>query len=505
MCGIAGIVHGQIHPIVEKLQHRGPDNTGLLYNTYVDFGHTRLSILDLSEKGNQPMRSVTSDRYVLTYNGEIYNYEPGHGNDARWLLNKIEKDGLQAAISQATGMFAFGLYDRVEEKVHLVVDRMGEKPLYYYNDRQRFAFASSPAALLHLQDEWTISQEALNSYWHLGAVMSESIWEGIKKVKGGWHLTYDVLTRKTASRRYWAPEFQQNTSGIEDLVTEAIDNVKVSDVPVYIFLSGGIDSSLVASRFKGAHAIHMDGPEYKYARQVAGKFGITLHKVSPGDFTIETSLSDYSLKSGEPTMSGMIPWITSAEASKLCRVAISANGADELFFGYDRTTDRVTDSQLAHIFRPFGHSIDVDPIDERLSSGRWLELQAYVQHDLNRTLDFASMCHSLEVRSPFLDYRLVEMALSIPKAGHGRKEILKGMLRKLGFGDQFLNRPKLGFSLYKEPAGLQAEKNVAVKWCQQRGYLKLPARHSSRDKIYLESSALGFYYWYQTWQHKIKN
>ena len=122
--------------------------------------------------------------------------------------------------------------------------------------------------------------------------------------------------------------------------------------------------------------------------------------------------------------------------------------------------------------------------------------------------NFASMCHSLEVRSPFLDHRLVEMALSIPEAKHreqGNKTILKRMLRKFGFNDQFLNRPKIGFSLYKTPETMPDLIKKAVNWCLTEGYLLCDWNTLSvRDARYLEMSCLGFYYWFETWKNKIQ-
>lgn len=505
MCGIAGAVNESCLPLINKQRHRGPDGHGfteqkLAAGGWVSFGHTRLSVIGVGEIGRQPMRT---GRYSLTYNGEIYNYGRSFHNDAAWLLHTIDKDGLPAALSQSTGMFAFGLHDNIEGKIHLVVDRMGEKPLYYYQKDDVFAFASSPAALLHLQDKWKINEAALQSFFKLGGVMVDSVWEGIKRVNASELVTYDISRKKITTQRWWRPEYQENTDGIGDLILEAINNVKVADVPVYIFLSGGVDSTLVASQFKGGHAIHMDGPEYGFAKKAADHFGIRLHTVHPKKFDAEEVLKDYVTKTGEPTMAGMIPWITSQAASKLCKVAVSANGADELFFGYDRTTDKVSDEQLEHIFRDIPGEYTVLPIDGRLSSGRWLELMTYVQHDLNRTLDFASMCHGLEVRSPFLNHRLVEMALSIPQERMGRKDILKGMLKRMGFSDQFLNRPKLGFSLYAKPNGLQDKQRSALQWCCAKGFLKMGENMSKRDIAYLEASALGMKVWWEVFNSKI--
>jgi asparagine synthetase B (glutamine-hydrolysing) len=140
--------------------------------------------------------------------------------------------------------------------------------------------------------------------------------------------------------------------------------------------------------------------------------------------------------------------------------------------------------------------------------GKMWELNGFIQFDLNKTLDFASMCHSLEVRSPFLDHRLVEMALSIPESKHraeGNKTILKRMLRKFGFNDQFLNRPKIGFSLHKTPTRMPELIKKALNWCITNKYLVCDWNTlNGRDQRYLEMSCLGFYYWYHTWKEKIK-
>jgi asparagine synthetase B (glutamine-hydrolysing) len=147
----------------------------------------------------------------------------------------------------------------------------------------------------------------------------------------------------------------------------------------------------------------------------------------------------------------------------------------------------------------------VQSIDDRLSWGRNLELQTYVQYDLNKTLDFASMAHGVEMRSPFLDHRLVEAALSIPEGIHrkkGNKTILKEMLRKMGFSPQFLDRPKIGFSLTKQPKDLNRQLDLAWKWVKQEEFLTCDdAKLNGRDYQYLRMSALGFYYWFKA--HKL--
>jgi asparagine synthase (glutamine-hydrolysing) len=505
MCGIAGAIGTKAYAIADKQRHRGPDN----FSVNETFAHNRLSIIDLSEQGNQPM---TCGDYELTFNGEIYNYKelfsylsphddmgdytiPG---DARVFLKYINRFGLDKALRDANGMWAFGL--KKDNIITLCVDRLGQKPLYYYHDNEIFAFASCPSALLHLKEKWQISEQGLASYWKLGATMVHSIWDGIFRVYASERVTYNIATRTITTERYWQPEYKPNED-LRELVIDSIKKVKVADVPVYVFLSGGIDSSVVTSQ-GFANAVHMDGPERKYAEQVAQRFGTKLHIVSPGQFDAVECMTDYVTKCGEPSMSALIPYIVSRETAKLCKVAVSANGADELFFGYDRTQQKVTQEQLSHIFRLSGTTdlIKETDIDDQLSIGRWLELQTYVQHDLNKTLDFASMAWGLEVRAPFLDHRLVEAALSKPQADIGRKALLKQMLREQGFDDRFLNRPKMGFTLYQKPVNYDVDK--AYKWCVLNGWLK-DGKYSPRDLQYLKASAFSFRIWWETYKNKI--
>ncbi len=504
MCGIAGAIGTKAYDIADKQRHRGPDN----FSVNETFAHNRLSIIDLSEQGNQPM---IEGQYELTFNGEVYNYKelfsylsphddmgdytiPG---DARVFLKYINRFGLDKALRDANGMWAFGL--KQGNIITLCVDRLGQKPLYYYHDNEIFAFASCPSALLHLKEKWQISEQGLASYWKLGACMSDSLWSGIRRVYASEIVSYDIETKRISTSRYWQPEYKPNED-IRSLVIDSIKKVKVADVPVYIFLSGGIDSSVVASQ-GFAHAVHMDGPEFKYAEQVAQRFNINLHTVSPGQFDAVECMTDYVQKCGEPSAAALIPYIVSRETAKLCKVAVSANGADELFFGYDRTSDTVTTVQLQHIFRSImGYGHLYPQIDNRMSGGRWMELQTYVEHDLNKTLDFASMAHGLEVRNPFLDHRLVEAALSVPQEKIGRKALLKDMLRNMGFNDQFLNRPKMGFTLYQKPTNYDVD--GAYQWALANGWLK-DGKRSPRDHQYLKAAAFSFKVWWETFKDKI--
>ena len=507
MCRIAGSVNDNSNWIETANDHQkrgGKDHQGIMTKGNVSFGHCLLSIINYQE---QPVESA---RYMMVFNGCLYNFKslyPSLNSDTIAALMHFEVKGIKA-VDDFNFMGAIGLYDIMEQKVHLFVDRFAQKNLYYYHRGNKFYFASNPAALYNLEPLWSIDKYALQSYWLLGSVMgSDSIFCGIKKLCASEHLTYDIRENQITIECYWEPQFQENTSGIEDLVLDAINKTKVSDVPIHIFLSGGIDSTLVASQFSNGNAIHLDSPERQYAQQVADKFNIDLKIIKPETIETEQYLTDYSIFSGEPTMAGVIPYTVAKEVSKYGKVAITANGADELFFGYDRTSEQISDKQFHHIMRNLpksGYTVDF----YKFSSGRRFELNSYVQFDLNKTLDFASMCHGLEVRAPFLDHRLVEMALSIHEREHRKpdnKTILKRMLGKMGFDHSFLNRAKMGFSLFRHPERLDELIKQSWKWVHENGFLNVNHLNlSGRDKRYLEMSALGFYYWFKAWEHKIK-
>ena len=508
MCRITGTVN---HPIevatamVNAQVKGGPDLFRVQKYGNVVLGHNLLLII-----GQRP-QPVADGRYSMVFNGAIYNYKelyPYATSDTDVILDHFRMKGLKA-VDDFIGMFAIGLYDSVEQTIHLIVDRFGEKPIYYYHEGDTFAFASNPAALYPLKRHWQLDREALQSYWLLGSVMGENgLFKGIKKVCASQMVTYDIRANTVKTERYYEPKFHEDTRDIEEIGVDAIQKVGVSDVPVHIFLSGGIDSTLVASQFVKGNAVHLNSPERHHAQFVANKFDINLKIVESVDIDTEACLRDYVTNSGEPTMAGLIPYITAREVSKFGRVAITANGADELFFGYDRTHDDVSVKQYQHTFRdlPYPEQWPFYRLFNNDTNGRMFELGGYVQYDLNKTLDSASMCHALEVRSPFLDYRLVEKALSIPEAIHrkkGNKTILKEMLRKMGFHNDFLNRQKLGFSLHDKPKDIEQLKAKAWKFVKENGYLQCNDQLTPRDRQYLEMSALGFYFWYDVWKEKI--
>jgi len=285
MCGVVGFIDSSgkikadcldsyIGVMTDRLAHRGPDSGGCWTdaNFGIALGHRRLSIIDLSAEGQQPMHSF-SKRYVISYNGEVYNFQDirleleSYGyrfrgrTDTEVLLNSIEHWGLEKAISKFLGMFAFALWDRQKQLLYLCRDRMGEKPLYYGNVGPLFAFASELKALTaHPLFDAEIDRQALALYFRYNYIPAPySIYTEIKKLMPGNILTYRLEDKNIEMKSYWSlKEVAENASPekgsigevsdkLEILLRDAIKRQMVADVPLGAFLSGGIDSSTIVS------------------------------------------------------------------------------------------------------------------------------------------------------------------------------------------------------------------------------------------------------------------
>jgi len=555
MCGISAIVspnftrnHNWVLAANRVQYQRGPDDVGRSEapGDPCVMGHTRLSLVDTSPTGHQPM---SYGDLTITFNGEVYNHQelrarcPAYHfqgtSDTESVLGHIAVYGLQETLERMNGMFAFALWDGLERTLYLATDRFGVKPLYVYDEGDVFACASSSAALLELKEKWEVDAEGMAQFFHLGG-SARGVWQGIERIGGSQLLTYHAATGHLARSRWYTPTFNPNAAEeLEGLITDAIRISAKADVPVGIFYSGGVDTSVVASVIAPSHepratsaaarssqlaaqsprnvpAFHLDSPERPYAEQGAAHFGLDLHTVQPDQLAVVPALKDIAAKSGEPTMAGYIPWLVSRTAAEYVKACISGNGADELFFGYERTPRTIDNdayfAQDAHLFRNF-RSMGVDPPTWGQSPlgdgfpddawGRWRELNFYIQHDLNPTLDAASMCHSLELRVPFLDHRVVEAALSLPASFHGTKRVLKDLLRKAGLPEPFVERKKLGFSMPADhPTVRQYKLQAWAMACRHFGW-NPDAVLSPRDRNYLHLCAAGWRAWMDVHQHRI--
>lgn len=500
MCRLSGTVGYDADYVVKMSNHQkkgGPDRVGFWSDGKVCLGHNRLAIVDLSPSGNQPMQS---DRWVIVYNGEIYNHmairqriEPMNWMshcDTLTLLNAIEHKGLDWTLDNIEGMYSFAAYDTFEKRIYLVTDPFGIKPMFYHHCGEHFAFASSPGALTYLKDRWELDERQVINMLALGAT-KEPLFKGMHRVTAGTVIEYDIEYNAIQSRKYYT--LTPKESDVMDVVKESIRSTRMSDVPIHIFLSGGIDSTTIASQMQRVGAVHLDSPEYSYAKQVADKYGNNIFKVIPTDFDAEECLSDYSFQSGDCSAAAIIPYIVSKEVSKYGKVAISANGADELYFGYNRMYAPI-DSHHHHIFR---RGIQSDWPKLNGDHRSVFELNTYVEYDLNKTLDFASMCHGLEVRVPFLNKSVVESAIAMKD--HGVKRILKDFLKSEGFSNEFVTRPKQGFSLFSQPNGYDDLKERGIALLKSMGIAQTMT--TGRDINYYKAAAAAFYVWHKTWHH----
>lgn len=378
MCGITGLYAfneiGRMHAIhlqksLETLSKRGPDHRDSLVEERVFLGHARLSIIDTSSAGHQPMTDP-SGRYTLIFNGEIYNYldfkktliEKGYtfhsDSDTEVLLYLLIEKGAQA-LDLLNGFFAFALYDREQQSLLMARDRMGIKPLLYYHDEDKFAFASEMKALMAYQIPKELDYQSLLHFLELNYIPApDSIFRGVKKLLSGHFLKvdkeglqiekwYEIPFEKEKAQNN-PISYEQAKVELKDLLEGAVQKRLVADVPLGSFLSGGIDSSIIATLAKrhkpDLHTFsigYSDEPffdETKYALEVAKKIGSVHQVFSLSNKDLFDHLFEVLDYTDEPfaDSSALAVYILSKETKKHSTVALSGDGADELFSGYNK-------------------------------------------------------------------------------------------------------------------------------------------------------------------------
>jgi asparagine synthase (glutamine-hydrolysing) len=375
MCGIVGIAGRRglasrdgLITMRDTMSHRGPDNAGVWWSDdgHVGLAHRRLSIIDLSPAGRQPMADASGDLWI-TYNGEIYNYRElrsdlermGHrfqtSSDTEVLLTAYRNWGLEC-LERLNGMFAFGLYDARARKLILARDRAGEKPLFYRTSDDRIVFASELKALMADPSLVRIvDPTALQHYLAYGYVAGEAcILAGVRKLPAAHVATYDLDTGALTLAEYWRLPEPGSTSAdspdvldaaLEVALRESVRQRLVADVPVGILLSGGIDSSLVTAiaaqvsgrvkTFTISFAGHDAYDEAEYARRVAKHFGTDHTELVAEASTVEL-LPELARQYDEPLGdSSMVPtYLVSRLVRRHATVALGGDGGDELFGGY---------------------------------------------------------------------------------------------------------------------------------------------------------------------------
>ena len=421
MCGIAGIVdfagrsidQGALRAMTDALVHRGPDDAGFYYaggealGVSVGLGHCRLSIIDLSPNGRQPMSNEAGD-VLMVFNGEIYNFrelrdeleEKGHRfrsrTDCEVVIHAYEEYG-PACVERINGMFAFALWDERARRILLARDRVGKKPLLYAWDGRRLLFASEFQGLLACTE---VSREpepfALDLFLQYGVIPAPlTAFTRIRKLRPG-HLA-EVSTGSFEERPYWQLSFQEKrpvdeSNAVEELRSLIIDAVKsrlISDVPLGAFLSGGVDSSAVVAMMSRAaegqvKTFSIGFPvaaynELPYARLVAKRYG-TLHKefvVEPDAIEVLPLLVRHY---GEPfaDSSALPSYYLARMTRQHVTVALNGDGGDECFGGYERQWANALAERVGSVPRPVLRgllSVLPDSVDPK---NRWRRLRRFL-------------------------------------------------------------------------------------------------------------------------------
>ena len=375
MCGIAGFVGAGDREVLARmtgaLAHRGPDASGFWNNGAVFLGHRRLSIVDLGG-GHQPMATPDGELTVI-FNGEIYNHAElreelkarGHvfqtdHSDTEVLLHGYREWGA-ALPTRLNGMWAFALHDRAKATLFCSRDRFGKKPFFYAASRRGFVFGSELKALIeHPSVPRNVSRRALQKYFGYGYIPAPlSIYEAVQKLPGGCSLTLDTRTFEIRVERYWSlllDPFEQIPANpeeewgaqIRELLDRAVKRRLMSDVPLGVFLSGGIDSSAVTA-FASRHlpagqlktfSIGFDEKSFdesQYARRVAELFGTDHHSETLALDQAHALLNECLEKLDEPLGdSSLLPtYLLNGFTRRHVTVALGGDGGDELFAGYD--------------------------------------------------------------------------------------------------------------------------------------------------------------------------
>jgi asparagine synthase (glutamine-hydrolysing) len=527
MCGIAGIIGRDAtadaaQAMSARLAHRGPDADGIWLGAGVAIAHRRLAILDLSAAGAQPMQLGT---HVLTYNGELYNFHalraglhvPLRSNsDTEVLLQLLVRDG-KDCLSELVGMFAFAVWDDERRELFAVRDRLGIKPLYYRVLADGIAFASELKALLVLGTP-PIDKSAVRDFLFHGYVPApKTIYQGIAKLPAGHSLTWRGGALKI--ERYWEASVEirlrdreASLGQLDALLRIVVPEHTLSDVPVGVFLSGGMDSALTAYYLGNPRTFTLGfdadkRSEADAARAVAAHLGTRHTAMSATSADLDEALDTIPRLFDEPfgDSAAWSNYLIAECARREVTVALSGEGGDEIFCGYPRywsaigarssSANRALADWLPPLSR-FGQSMQrhsltglpgfsaalgtltgmqVDALlhPAWLESGydydwfyrqfwresldplaqlRWLDVNTNLPEGLLVKVDRTSMAHSLEVRPPLLDHRLVEFMLGVDPqllvdrdARRGKLLVRELMEPRLPPGH--LERPKSGFGL----------------------------------------------------------
>lgn len=561
MCGIAGIYsfkgkaasyEGKVRAAVLSLSKRGPDSSGIFSDNNVVLGHSRLSIIDITDAASQPFTDE-SGRYTIIFNGEFYNFRYHKAelqkkgitfrstSDTEVLLYLYILEG-PSFLEKVNGFFALAIYDNQEKSLFIARDRMGVKPLLYCYDAEKIIFASEMKAMLNLGVVKEIDEASLFEYLQFNYIPAPySVFSGVRKLMPGHYLK--VNTSGVYDEEYYkiktfdeyenleSISYDDAKNKLSNILDKAVERRMISDVPLGAFLSGGIDSSVVvalASRYtdklRTFSVGYKDEPmfdETEYACLVARRFNTdhTVFSLTNDDlFTVLYDVLDYT---DEPfaDSSALAVHILSRYTRSKVTVALSGDGADEMFGGYNKhmaeyrirnagTKERMVGTfdalwknlpqsrnwPLSNKIRQFGRFSEGMKLTAKDRYWRWCafakendaaklmlrkshisdyykrkdailesvsisagindvlftDMKMVLQNDMLTKVDMMSMANSLEVRTPFLDFELVNFIFSLPSeykiSGEGRKRILRDTYRDM-LPAELYSRKKHGFEV----------------------------------------------------------
>lgn len=500
MCGIYGSTipysDSIVHEKMDRIKFRGPEFTGVQRFDNIVLAHNRLAIIDIDPRSNQPFTYLHLN---IVFNGEIYNY--------RDIRKELERRKYQFRTNSDTevicaayleyghkcveifnGMFAFVIYDINKNEFFGARDRFGKKPFYYLHNKENFEFASQPAQI-SIDNSLSVSEDAIAQYLTWGYIPEpQSIWNEVKQLPPAHCFRFDLHTGSLKIQEYWqldykwenkfTGDYQEAKHTLEELLADAVKIRMHADVPLGVFLSGGIDSSLVAalaseeaSNVKTfAIKFNVKGfDESSYATQVANYLGTDHHTIECNYEEGINLIENFTTYYDEPFAdSSAIPTMLLCKNTRQhVTVALSGDAGDESFLGYDRykwikqvntlykapASVRKTLSNLISLSPFYKHKLiamglsieNVEQLYVRMLDleNSWVknpdlakfssftnlltnphkpllervsdfDIKTYLSHDINTKIDRASMAFSLESRSPLMDYRIVEFARSLP-------------------------------------------------------------------------------------------
>lgn len=524
MCGILGFSGkenlSKINILLDLIEHRGRDERVFYYDSNVNFGMNRLSIIDLKKN----IYPVIRKNCTLIFNGEIYNYKKiksklikkgynfNTNSDSEVILPMYELYGMDF-LKYLDGMFAIAIFDKSKNEIILSRDKFGEKPLYFSQINNELYFSSEVKVLLKCTDKVTISNKGLNEYLSNGFVgEGKTVFNSIEKLRPGEYLKYNVDTKEIIRFKYFSinslfkdKKIKNNSNVIKKLIKNSVESRLLSDVPVGIFLSGGIDSSLIAyyakniSKISRAYTVSffdLKFDELKYSKYVSDKLGLKLTIINCTAKSIKEIINNIGNSIDEPISDpAFIPtYLMAKRARKDVKVVLSGEGADEFFLGYRRYLkefyiDKLRNNIFIKKIKPFFGKFDkfkkiystfdsyyktnniwsnndlknlLEVTNKKniisnyshqnnvLNKMQIIDINNYLPEQLLMKIDKSTMLNNLESRSPFLNISIAKYALNLRK-----KDLLfinknKIVLKKIAseyFGKKFAWRRKHGFEL----------------------------------------------------------